>query len=849
MIPGTTACRFVQFRPVFAPAAALAALTLIVPLTPGVVTPTSAEPRPAVTHGCPTPGQPLRLVASADLGPYEWLDESGEPRGLNVAVARAVGRHLGVPVQIQMASWSVALQALESGAADLIAMAWTREREARYDFLASFLPLRISLVFPAHVAVPASTDDLSHLIVAAERDTVGHEMLRSMPPGRAPRLLLTTSRTETLRLVAAGTAQAAVGPGATLRWMANQGRRFDLPGELPVRGMEYWFATRKGCGPSLAAVGAAIDALRANGTLDSLVERHLAAPEERFLPHWVATAALVATGLLVVTWVWTLTLRAKVRRQTASLARALAEQQQLSRRAVESETRLKATLEAVDEGVWEWTRDGRLVVAERWLKTFWTDPDHVPRTTREWLEQVHPDDRDRVTTEQRRAAEHPAGTLEMTYRMRTDRGGYRWFLSRASVVARDEDGAPQRMIGIIRDVTREHEAEEALRAAKDAAEATARAKSAFLATMSHEMRTPLNAVIGTTSLLEATSLSPDQKELVSVLQRGSEVLLATVDDVLDFAKIEAGRLDLHLEPVELRPLASAALSLVEVTATAKRLQLRLDVAELVPAWVETDAVRLRQILLNLLSNAVKFTERGTVTLQIATDASGTGPLRFSVHDTGPGIPADQLEMLFEPFTQADLSSTRRHGGTGLGLAISRRLARLMGGEIEVVTAPGHGSTFTLSAPMPAVNPVAHPARPVVPVGRGSGGALRVLLAEDNTVNQFVVRRMLHQLGYACDVASNGREALEMYEREGYDLLLLDIQMPEMDGLECAREVLARGGQVRLVALTADVTTETRDACAAAGFDDFLTKPVRLDVLAAMLGRSRAALGTRWTLAG
>jgi len=286
-----------------------------------------------------------------------------------------------------------------------------------------------------------------------------------------------------------------------------------------------------------------------------------------------------------------------------------------------------------------------------------------------------------------------------------------------------------------------------------------------------------------------------------------------------------------------------SVSLVEHVARQKELRLESSFARDSAGWLHGDDTRLQQILLNLLSNAVKFTERGGVDVAVIVEKATAEAvtLRIDVSDTGIGIPADRLARLFQPFSQVDSSTTRRFGGTGLGLAISRRLAELMGGTIDVVTNDGKGSTFSLRVAFPrAEAPLAQTL--LAPVPASGARSLRIILAEDNPVNQLVQLRMLRQLGYESEVAANGVELLDAIDKAAFDLVLLDIQMPVMDGIEAARELRRRGfKRIRLVALTADVTTETRAASVEVGIDEFLSKPLKLDALAAVLARAEARI--------
>jgi two-component system, sensor histidine kinase len=376
-----------------------------------------------------------------------------------------------------------------------------------------------------------------------------------------------------------------------------------------------------------------------------------------------------------------------------------------------------------------------------------------------------------------------------------------------------------------------------------AAESASRAKAQFLAMMSHEIRTPMNGILGVADLLRTQSPSKEQKRLLDILASSGESLLRIINDILDFSKMEADRLELHARPFELRTLTDEIGHLLTPLARAKGISFAIEVDPQLPTGVEGDRQRLSQILLNLGTNAVKFTDRGAVrlTLRAAGVPADTARIEFSVSDTGIGMNADALSRLFTPFTQFAATQAHRRAGTGLGLVIARKLVNLMGGEITVFSEPGSGSTFSFAIELPVATLASSTSTKGVPQLQ----SLAVLVAEDNAVNQTVVAAMLKSLGHRATLAGDGREALEMLTRGDFDVVLMDCNMPVMDGLEATRRLRAgdsgaRDPRIPVIALTANAMDGDRDTCLAAGMDDFLAKPVTIAALRAALERVQAA---------
>lgn len=466
-----------------------------------------------------------------------------------------------------------------------------------------------------------------------------------------------------------------------------------------------------------------------------------------------------------------------------------------------------------------------------------------------WMAAQHPDDLPTFDKAIRTCLERGT-SFDVEHRTLMANGSYRWMRARATP-RRNEDGKIVRWYGSTEDIHERKQFELGLEhlvaiktaeiqrtnvevtLARDAALAASKAKSEFLANVSHEIRTPMNGVIGMTSLLLDRDLDPETREMVETVASSGETLLRVIDDVLDLSKIEAGRLDVECTRVDLLEVSHDVVALYQGHAHAKGIELRLSPARGQCPHVLADPVRLRQILSNLVSNAVKFTEQGVVTLGCEWSRHGdTVSVAFAVEDTGIGIPPERLEAVFESFSQADGSTHRKYGGTGLGLTISRRLVELMGGEIVVASTVGKGTTFTVGLDFDVAPrwSEAHVEQPRL-IGAEPRKGLRVLLAEDNPVNVQVARRLLERFGCVVEVAENGMRAIAMAGAGGFDLILMDVQMPICDGLEAARAIrLAEehdaDGRIPIYALTANAMSEDRNECLAAGMDGFLAKPIR-----------------------
>jgi PAS domain S-box-containing protein len=495
----------------------------------------------------------------------------------------------------------------------------------------------------------------------------------------------------------------------------------------------------------------------------------------------------------------------------------------------DSEERLALAVQGSNIGLWDWDLvSDHVHFSQEWAAILGYSVSDLAPHSSTLVHLLHPDDGKRFGLAMSEYfSQAQADMYRDDVRLRCKDGSYKWIEFKGRIVQCAPDGQPMRATGVSLDISARKSWEQAMAEARDAAQAANRSKSDFLANMSHEIRTPMNGILGLTELCLSTRLDDEQRGYLEMAQASAKSLLTVLNDILDFSKIEANKLDIEHLVFHLPQVLRHSLAPLKPRADSLELALVTEVAPDVPEWLTGDPGRLRQVLVNLVGNAVKFTEAGQVRVTVSRVATAPQQvIRFTVSDTGIGIAPARLATVFDAFSQADTSITRRFGGTGLGLTISARLIRLMGGELKVSSQLGQGSTFWFELPLPSAQAPSADTSPLtteVPTG------LHVLVAEDHPINQVVARKVLEFLGQHVTLVETGTQAVQACTTQVFDMVFMDIQMPEMDGFAATRHIRALELPLQrhtpIIAMTAHAMEGYRERCLAGGMDGYVTKPV------------------------
>ena len=787
----------------------------------------------------------VRVSNDPHWAPIDFDGPDGLPTGLAADFMNLIAERLDINVEyVQHQSWADALESARKGEVDVLLAVGTQPgRQVEFDLTDAYLSFRSVIVVRDDTPFVADIGALVDRRFALVRGYADTEALRL----RYPQLKVTEFDTvsEALQAVALGRADATVGNIAVLYFKIRELALSNLKvaAEADQREREVHFGVRKDW-PELTSILNKGLAGIAPEEREQILDRWFNVEFERGIDPaeiWKTAVRIIVPAAAILLLV--LFYLRRLRREIEDRKRAQLE-------AAAARTRLQEIADTVPAAVYQLriSADGRPrfgFVSEGLRKMIGRPAEGAGEgeTLSSAMKAIVEDDRNALA-QAVIAAAHNMQPLQQELRLRDTSGAVRWV--RVGALPRVEADGQKVWNGYAIDITGRKILDQELAAARDAAESASRAKSEFLANMSHEIRTPMNAIIGLSHLALKTDLNPKQLDYVSKIASSAQSLLRIINDVLDFSKIEAGKLSLEEIRFGLRSVFDDLTSIISQRAAEKGLELRIDIAPDLPATLLGDPLRLNQVLLNLANNAIKFTSEGHIVLRaeaVSQDESAV-VVKFTVQDSGIGLTPEQLGRLFQSFVQADSSTTRRFGGTGLGLSISKRLAQLMGGDIGVESEAGKGSSFWFTACFKPTAPGSVDESPhATAVAPGHLRGLRILLAEDNEINQQVAREILQSAGIEVEIAANGKQAVEMALASAFDAVLMDVQMPVMDGLEATRQLRLVDSlrNLPIVAMTASVMQGDREACLEAGMNDHVPKPVNVDQLLATLGR--------WTKAG
>ncbi len=769
-----------------------------------------------------------RIVVGGDhrYPPFEYLDEYGNPAGFNVELTRMIAKEMGLDVEIRLGPWTGVLHDLERGEIDAVqGMFYSAERDRKFDFTQPHsVNNYVVVVRRGEIDPPASLDDLKGRDVAVQKGDVSHEYL--LEQGLGSRVSVVETQEDMLRELAEGMHDCALVPRViALHIIKARGWTNLQLSQHSFLSLDYCYAVPNGHAALLAQFGEGLRVLKDSGEYRRLYEKWMGvyeAPTPSFVTILRKLAMVLVPLLLLLLgfFLWSWTLRRQVKMRTGELR--------------ESEERFKVLHNASFGGITIHDK-GVILDCNQGLS------DITGYSTDELIGM----DGLMLLSEKSR-------DLVMSKILSGDESPYE-----ATGVRKNGEEYPVRLearnipykgrnvrVTEFRDITEQKRVEEALLHAKTQAEAANQAKSEFLANMSHEIRTPINGVMGMLQLMETTPLDAEQASYIHMATEAGNRLTRLLSDILDLSRVEAGRMEIRKAPFRVQDVLDSVSGLFTVTARKKGVTLECTLAPGVPEVLVGDEMRVRQVLFNLVGNAIKFTERGTVALNVTTlsgRADNACRVHFRVTDTGIGIAEDRLRDIFEPFRQVENSFTRNYQGAGLGLSIVQRLVELMDGTVTIESAPGKGTSVHVTLPftIQGVSSVAaETSRP------GRGDSLRVLLVEDDASNRLTTRKLLEKSGHTVLPAENGRQALELLAANDIDCVLMDIQMPVMNGIEATRliresAVLGPKKDVPIVALTAYAMDGDREKFLAAGMDGYAAKPVKIEGLLHVMGEALA----------
>ena len=782
-----------------------------------------------------------RIIVGGDhqYPPFEYLDETGNPAGFNVELTRMIAREMGLDIEIRLGPWTDVLHDLERGEIDAVqGMFYSVERDRKFDFTSPHsVNNYVAVTRRGESDTPVSLGDIKGKSIVVQKGDIIHDYL--MQRGLESQIVTVETQEDMLRGLSEGKYDCALGPRIiALHLIKALGLTNLALSQHSFFALDYCYAVPNGHAALLAQFSEGLRVLKDSGEYRRLHEKWMGVYEQPSLTFVsiLRKIAMILVPLLLLLlgfFLWSWTLRRQVKTRTRELR--------------ESESRFRKLFEQVPAiAVQGYGMDG---IARYWNEASenlygYSADEAIGAKLTDLI--IPPESRKDVEAAMRSMAETkiPIPASELTL-MRKDGSRVLVFSSHAIV---EKAGGEAELFCVDIDLTSRKEAEEALRKLKEAAEAANQSKSEFLANMSHEIRTPINGVMGMLQLMETTPLDAEQLNYVQMATGAANRLTRLLSDILDLSRVEAGKMEIRKAPFLIQDILDSVSGLFAVTARNKGVALDCNLAPGMPATLVGDEMRVRQVLFNLVGNALKFTERGRVVVDIealpAKD-DGTYSVRFCVRDTGIGIAQDRLGDIFEPFRQVENSFTRSYQGAGLGLSIVQRLVGLMDGELTIESAPGEGTSVYVV--LPFKTPGHAPTTAVDTSYIGVGGRMRVLLVEDDPSNRLPVQTLLEKAGHEVTLAENGRQALELLGANDIDCILMDVQMPVMDGIEATRIIresatLGPKKDIPIIALTAYAMEGDKEKFLAAGMNGYVAKPVKIDSLLQAMTESIASQG-------
>ncbi len=803
---------------------------------------------PSFTQDRTAPGKVIRVGGDASFPPYEFLDQDRNPSGYNVDLTRAIAEAMGFEVEFRLGKWTKVMQWLDRGEIDIIqGMAYSAERNRKYEFS---LPHSETwrCFFVRKSSRVRSAGELSDASIALQEGDIAQEYLRQNK--FKGEIFPARSQEEALLLVANGRFDAAV---VTFRHGMHVigGKKLKnlRPVDDPFSPRFYCYAVARRNALLLNDFNTGLNILKENGQYDTIQSRWLSGDSlesisrrlfmRRFLYIVIPLFAVVLSALI-----WVILLRRQVSRKSRELKKEL-------EGCLRFESELNREYKMFVNGpviVYKLKGDPNIVsyVSDN-ISQFGYEPREIILKKQDFSELIFSEDRQRAAEQLRKDLTEGREFCTRQYRVVTADSQVCWVFD-YTLIVREADGEVW-FYGYMLDITTQKALEAELLEAKEKAETANIAKGHFLSNISHEIRTPLNGIIGFIQVLQNTQFTPEQKEYMDLISSAGKTLMKIVNDILDFSRMEAGRLDLVVTDFNPRYLIEDIIKTFSSVSTKPNVDLRLRVSEKLPVTLYGDMMRLRQIFINLMQNALKFTDSGYVeiTADVYNQTGDDIRLLFSVRDTGAGIDPLKQRDIFDNFLQTEPSLTRKYGGTGLGLSIVKRLVALMGGFIWVESEPGKGSSFffilSFRTKAPDLAPFAEQLEESA-AGQEPLPPLNVLLVEDEPINQQVTQKQLERWNLKVSLAVTGREALDLMLNQEFDCILMDVQMPEMDGITATRLIREKEkGSERhmpVIAFTASAMAGDRERFLASGMDEYIAKPIDIDYLFRLLKKVKPA---------